>query len=127
LELAVSAASLSAMNLQDAFQDRIALSKQMQNFHQTYDLLLTPTLPIPAFTAGIMTPDPVRYPKWYDWTPFTWPFNMTRQPAASCPCGLTQAGLPVGLQIVGPLYHDAVVLRASRAFEAARPFARCPI
>jgi aspartyl-tRNA(Asn)/glutamyl-tRNA(Gln) amidotransferase subunit A len=127
LELAVSAASLSAMNLQDAFQDRIALSKQMQNFHQTYDLLLTPTLPIPAFTAGTMTPDPVRYPKWYDWTPFTWPFNMTRQPAASCPCGLTQAGLPVGLQIVGPLYHDAVVLRASRAFEAARPFARCPI
>jgi aspartyl-tRNA(Asn)/glutamyl-tRNA(Gln) amidotransferase subunit A len=96
----------------------------MHDFHQRYDLLLTPTLPVEAFEAGRLTPDPVRYPKWYDWTPFTWPFNMTRQPAASCPCGLTPSGLPVGLQIVGPIYGDAAVLRASRAFEIARPFPR---
>ena len=122
LDCAISAGELSARQLQHAFQDRIRLSRQMQDFHQTYDLLLTPTLPLPAFEAGILTPDPVRYPKWYDWTPFTWPFNMTRQPAASCPAGLTPDGLPAGLQIVGPMYGEAVILRACRAFETARPF-----
>jgi aspartyl-tRNA(Asn)/glutamyl-tRNA(Gln) amidotransferase subunit A len=122
LDTAISAGALSARNLQHAFKDRIRLSRQMQDFHQHYDLLLTPTLPVAAFEVGKLTPDPVRYPKWYDWTPFTWPFNMTRQPAASCPCGLTPDGLPAGLQIVGPTYGDATVLRASRAFESARPF-----
>jgi aspartyl-tRNA(Asn)/glutamyl-tRNA(Gln) amidotransferase subunit A len=124
LETAISAGALSARALQHAFQDRLRLTRQMQEFHQTYDLLLTPTLPVEAFAAGQLTPDPVRYPKWYDWTPFTWPFNMTRQPAASCPCGLTPSGLPVGLQIVGPVYGDATLMRASRAFEIARPFPR---
>ena len=56
-----------------------------------------------------------------DWTPFSYPFNLTRQPAATIPCGLTAAGLPIGLQIVGPRYADALVLRAARAYEAARP------
>jgi len=96
----------------------------MQSFHQRHDLLLTPTLPIPAFSAGLLTPDVTRYRNWYDWTPFTWPFNMTRQPASSCPCGVTAAGLPIGLQIIGPVYGDAAVLRASRCFETSRPFAR---
>ena len=122
LDSAISAGALSARTLQHAFQDRIRLTCQMQAFHQKYDLLLTPTLPVAAFEAGQLTPDPVRYPKWYDWTPFTWPFNMTRQPAASCPSGLTPSGLPAGVQIVGPVYGDATVLRASRAFEIARPF-----
>jgi len=57
-----------------------------------------------------------------DWSPFSYPFNLTQQPAASIPCGLTRAGLPIGLQIVGAIDADALVLRASRAFEAARPF-----
>ncbi len=125
LDTAISAGALSARSLQHAFQDQIRLSRQMQDFHQRYNLLLTPTLPIAAFEVGRLTPDPVRYPKWYDWTPFTWPFNLSRQPAASCPCGLTPDGLPVGLQIVGPVYGDAIVLRASKAFEFARPFPRC--
>ena len=55
------------------------------------------------------------------------PFNMTRQPAASIPCGLTRAGLPIGLQIVGPLYADARVLRAARAFETTQPERRPPL
>jgi aspartyl-tRNA(Asn)/glutamyl-tRNA(Gln) amidotransferase subunit A len=59
---------------------------------------------------------------WTNWSPFSYPFNLTQQPAASIPCGLTQAGLPIGLQIVGALGADALVLRASRAFESARPF-----
>jgi aspartyl-tRNA(Asn)/glutamyl-tRNA(Gln) amidotransferase subunit A len=60
--------------------------------------------------------------RWIDWTPFSFPFNLTQQPAASIPCGLTPSGLPVGLHIVGPRYADALVLRAARAFETARPF-----
>jgi aspartyl-tRNA(Asn)/glutamyl-tRNA(Gln) amidotransferase subunit A len=55
------------------------------------------------------------------WTPFSYPFNLTQQPAASIPCGLTKKGLPVGLHIVGPRYADALVLRAARAFEATTP------
>ena len=60
--------------------------------------------------------------RWTDWTPFSCPFNLTRQPAATVPCGLTSAGLPAGLQIVGPSYGDVAVLQAARAFEQRRPF-----
>jgi aspartyl-tRNA(Asn)/glutamyl-tRNA(Gln) amidotransferase subunit A len=56
-------------------------------------------------------------------TPFTYPFNLTQQPAATVPCGRTAAGLPVGLQIVGPRHAEATVLRAARAYEAAQPWA----
>jgi aspartyl-tRNA(Asn)/glutamyl-tRNA(Gln) amidotransferase subunit A len=94
----------------------------MRQFHERYDLLLTPTLPIAAFEAGKERPDPARQPRWIHWAPFSSPFNLTQQPAASVPCGLTRAGLPVGLQIVGPMHDDAMVLRAARAFEAARPW-----
>ena len=59
----------------------------------------------------------------YGWTPFTWPFNLTGQPAASVPCGFTRDGLPIGLQIVGRRYADVTVLRACAAFERARPWA----
>jgi aspartyl-tRNA(Asn)/glutamyl-tRNA(Gln) amidotransferase subunit A len=59
----------------------------------------------------------------YAWTPFTFPFNLTGQPAASVPCGFTTRGLPIGLQIVGRRFDDVSVLRASAAFERARPWA----
>ena len=95
----------------------------MNLFHRDYDLLLTPALSITAFDAGKDVADSMLQKRWTDWTPFSYPFNLTQQPAASVPCGLTRAGLPVGLQIVGPRYADARVLRAARAFESARPFA----
>ena len=104
---------------------RNALAYRMAQFHQTYDLLLTPTLPLPAFTVGRDTPGHGAYGEdWTRWTPFTYPFNITEQPAISVPCGLTKAGLPAGLQIVGAFGKDALVLRAAAAFELARPFAR---
>ncbi len=59
---------------------------------------------------------------WSAWTPFSYPFNLTLQPAATVPAGFTEAGLPVGLQIVGGMYQDAMVLRAARAFEKATSF-----
>ena len=113
LELVVSARELTAQRLQGALDAARTHSLAMQEFHQRHDLLVTPTLPIPAFAAGVNTPDPARFPAWYDWTPFTWPFNLSRQPAASIPCG-TAEGLPVGLQIVGPLFREDLILRASQ-------------
>lgn len=104
---------------------RNALAYKMAQFHQQYDLLLTPTLPLPAFAVGRDTPEHGAYGEdWTRWTPFTYPFNITEQPAVSVPCGLTKAGLPAGLQIVGAFGKDALVLRAAAAFEQARPFAR---
>jgi len=106
---------------------RNALGRRMMEFHQRYDLLLTPTMPVPALPAGQDLNDPGRERHWIDWSPFSYPFNMTRQPAASIPCALTAAGLPIGLQIVGPLYGDDRVLRAARAFEATQPKRRPPL
>jgi aspartyl-tRNA(Asn)/glutamyl-tRNA(Gln) amidotransferase subunit A len=58
------------------------------------------------------------------WTPFSYPFNLTQQPACTIPCGLTKSGLPIGLQLVGPMFGDALVLRAARAYESVRPIPR---
>ncbi len=106
---------------------RTALGRQMAEFHRRYDLLLTPMMPVPALPVGQDLNDPATETNWIDWSPFSYPFNMTRQPAATVPCGLTAAGLPIGVQIVGPLYADALVLRAARAFEATQPTPRPPI
>jgi aspartyl-tRNA(Asn)/glutamyl-tRNA(Gln) amidotransferase subunit A len=82
---------------------------------------------VPALPVGRDTLDPSPEAIWIDWAPFSYPFNLTRQPAASVPCGLTKGGLPIGLQLVGALYDEPTVLRAARAFERARPFPLCPM
>ncbi len=109
----------TASDFLGATAERMALGLAMGRFHTEYDLLVTPTMPIVAFPAGQDAPD--RWPAriWTSWTPYTYPFNMTQQPALSVPCGFTAAGLPVGLQIVGPRHADALVLRAGRAYERA--------
>jgi aspartyl-tRNA(Asn)/glutamyl-tRNA(Gln) amidotransferase subunit A len=112
---------ISAIDYLGAELVRSALGQQMAAFHQKYDLLVTPMMPVPALSVGQDLNDPATERHWIDWSPFSYPFNMTRQPAASIPCGLTSAGLPIGLQIVGPLYADARVLRAARAFETTQP------
>ena len=109
----------SASVFLDATQVRMDLGLRMGRFHETYDLLLTPTMPITAFPRGQEAPDGWPSQHWTSWTPYTYPFNMTQQPAASVPCGFTDAGLPVGLQIVGPRHADRLVLRAARAYEKA--------
>ncbi|MCO5092484.1 amidase [Bosea sp. (in: a-proteobacteria)] len=124
--LAERGEAIAAATYVDALLNRrSALALHMAQFHQRYDLLLTPALPLPAFTVGRDTPAHGAYGEdWTAWTPFTYPFNITEQPAASVPCGLTKAGLPAGLQIVGAFGKDALVLRAAAAFEQVRPFAR---
>jgi aspartyl-tRNA(Asn)/glutamyl-tRNA(Gln) amidotransferase subunit A len=106
---------------------RTELGRRMTEFHQRYDLLLTPMMPVPALPVGQDLNDPDSERSWVDWSPFSYPFNMTRQPAATVPCGLTRAGLPIGLQIVGPLYAEDRVLRAARAFEQTQPDRRPPL
>jgi aspartyl-tRNA(Asn)/glutamyl-tRNA(Gln) amidotransferase subunit A len=103
----------------EAQKQRGALGAKMRQFMDRYDLLLTPSLPITAFEAGKLAPDAVLAGKWVDWTPFSYPFNLTQQPAASVPCGFTAGGLPVGLQIVGRMFDDWTVLRAAHAYEQA--------
>ncbi len=126
LETAAAGDRISAAEWVHADLVRNALGRRMGAFHQQYDLLLTPTMPVPALPAGQDLNDPAAERHWIDWSPFSYPFNMTRQPAASVPCGVTSAGLPIGLQIVGPLYGDDRVLRAARAFEATQPELRAP-
>jgi aspartyl-tRNA(Asn)/glutamyl-tRNA(Gln) amidotransferase subunit A len=121
LEMAAQGEKVTAHDLLDAQLKRGALGTHMNVFHRDYDLLVTPTLAIAAFDAGKEVADKMLQSRWTDWTPFTFPFNLTQQPAASIPCGLTRAGLPVGLHLVGPRYADALVLRAARAFESVRP------
>jgi aspartyl-tRNA(Asn)/glutamyl-tRNA(Gln) amidotransferase subunit A len=101
----------------DATAVRMDLGMRMGRFHQTYDVLVTPTMPIPAFPAGQDAPDGWPSQRWTSWTPYTYPFNMTQQPALSVPCGFTSAGLPVGMQVVGPRHADATVLRVGHAFQ----------
>jgi aspartyl-tRNA(Asn)/glutamyl-tRNA(Gln) amidotransferase subunit A len=121
VHVADDASQLSMLDYLEAMNARAALMEQMSRFHQTYDLLLTPTLPIPAFTAGREVPEGWPEPRWHTWTPFTYPFNMTGQPAVSVPCGFTRAGLPIGLQIVAARHQDALVLRAAHTYQSARP------
>ncbi len=111
-----------------ALDARQSLGLALHAFMNDCDLLLTPTLPIPAFDVGAVSPcvgDDTQ--GWVDWTPYSYPFNLSRQPTATVPCGLTSDGLPVGLQIVGSLYDDALVMRASRAFERERPWGLPPM
>jgi aspartyl-tRNA(Asn)/glutamyl-tRNA(Gln) amidotransferase subunit A len=119
-EICEQGARYSALDYLDATATRAEVGRIMGEFHERYDLLVTPTIPIPAFEAGVETPSGTG--RWTAWTPFTYPFNLTQQPAATVPCGLTTAGLPVGLQVVGPRHADAWVLAACAAFEEARPW-----
>ena len=115
---------ISSVDYLGADVARTMLGVRMGEFHERWDLLLTPTMPVPALPVGQDLNDPAHEEQWFDWSPFSYPFNMTRQPAASIPCGLTSAGLPIGLQIVGPLYAEDRVLRAARAFETTQPVRR---
>ena len=104
----------------DAVNARGVMGEQMKRFHQTYDLLLTPATAIPAFAAGMIAPEsPPGEDDWTWWTPFSFPFNLTQQPAMSVPCGFTADGLPIGLQLVGPMHREDLVLRAAHAYQQA--------
>lgn len=121
---AEAAASLTVVEYLEAVAARQALVDALRRFFERYDLLLTPTLCLPAFSLGLVGPREVagREVTHLGWT-LCYPFNWSGQPAISVPAGWTASGLPVGLQIVGRRLEDSLVLRAAAAFEALRPWA----
>ncbi|MGW7368594.1 amidase [Streptomyces sp. NPDC054841] len=114
-EICAVGARASALDYLAAVDVRMGLGRRMGRFHTSYDLLVTPTLPLTAFEAGTEVPRGSGHRRWTGWTPFTYPFNLTQQPAATVPCGVDGDGLPVGVQLIGARHADALVLRAAHA------------
>lgn len=117
--IAEDGATAPMVRYMQALEIRAAIAETMARFHRDHDVLVTPMLPLTAFAAGRNVPDDGG--DWVCWTPFTFPFNMTQQPAASVPCGFGADGLPVGLHVVAAKWRDDLVMRVASAFEAACP------
>lgn len=110
---------------QDARMRKLAYCADIQVWFEDWDFLITPTVSVPAFPAERLIPDhwPQHAWDWLQWAEFSYPFNMSWNPAATVPCGFTKDGLPVGMQIVGRRFDDLGVMQASRAFERIQPWA----
>ncbi|MFD6548266.1 amidase [Streptomyces sp. NPDC058398] len=119
LEISGLGARFSALDYLAATDVRMALGRRMSLFHTSYDVLITPTLPLTAFEAGAEVPAGSGSRRWTGWTPFTYPFNLTQQPAATVPVGTDSQGLPAGLQIVAARHRDDLVLRTAHALYEA--------
>ena len=101
---------------------RYEFRERMRARFESIDLLLTPTTPCTAFAADADAP-PWSADNIISWMSYTYPFNLTGQPAASVPVGFSAAGLPIGLQMVAKINHEADIFRAAAAYEAAQPWA----
>ncbi len=114
----------TAEDLTNATIGRKHVVNCMWKFMRKYDFIITPTLACPAFAVHTQGPEKIegKMVEPFEWLHFTFPINMTGQPAASIPAGYTKEGLPVGLQIIGKHLDDPMVLRASAAFEKASPW-----
>lgn len=114
----------TAEELCSAVMTRKAVNNKMWKLMSKYDLLLTPTLAAPPFALHTQGPEKIegRIVPPFQWLAFTYPINMTGQPAATVPAGFTKDGLPVGLQLIGRHLDDPTVLRAAAAYESARPW-----
>ena len=121
LDVANATGGLSAIEYLDGEAMRMAAAHAMARLHQKYDLVLCPTVPAAAPPAEAPIGDPVQA-LWTNWAPWTFAFNLTRQPAISVPMGFTAAGLPRAVQLAAPMYRDDIVLRAARTLEVAQPF-----
>ena len=123
-ELLEEAVTWPASRLSLALRELEWHRSRMDALVRRYDLLLTPTLATPAFAVG-ERPDVIDGhavdPVW-GFTPFSFPINMSGHTAASVPCGFSADGMPIGLHIIGRMGDEANVLRASAAFERARPW-----
>jgi aspartyl-tRNA(Asn)/glutamyl-tRNA(Gln) amidotransferase subunit A len=113
-----------ALDYTNAEATRRRLWRRMVELTQRYSLLVTPTVAVPPFALLVQGPEQIagRTVRPMEWIPFTFPVNMCGMPAASVPAGWTARNLPVGMQIIGPRLGDALVLRASAAFERAQPW-----
>lgn len=119
-----SATSYTVVDYQQMRDRKRQYCDAIHRTFEQWDYLIMPTASVPAFPAHLLQPPdwPQHEWDWLSWAEFTYPFNFTGNPAASLPCGFTQDGLPVGIQIVGRRFDDVGILQASAAFEAVRPW-----
>jgi aspartyl-tRNA(Asn)/glutamyl-tRNA(Gln) amidotransferase subunit A len=118
--------NVTGVELAQALRFVEVMRGRLDDLMESYDLLLTPTMAVPPFPVGQL-PDRIGGQEVYPrggYTPFTRAFNLSGQPAASIPCGFSAEGLPIGLHIIGRRGEEATVLKASAAFEEARPWAQ---
>ena len=112
---------MTAIEFMDTEALRASAGHAMARLHQRYDLVLCPTVPAGPPLADVPVVDPVRA-LWAEWAPWTFTFNLTRQPAITVPMGQRADGLPNSVQLAAAQYRDDLVLRAARALELAEPF-----
>jgi Asp-tRNA(Asn)/Glu-tRNA(Gln) amidotransferase A subunit family amidase len=129
MRMILKAGTMSAITYRQALYERADYYRSVLAFFEDFDLLLTPTMPAGAWQLGggadegPRTIDGRPVAHLIDRVPFTYPFNITGQPAITVPCGFTSEGLPIGLQIIGRWHDDALVLRAAACFETIAPWA----
>ena len=117
VELAREGLDVPMSAFADAMAARAALIAQLAAFHRDHDVLLTPTMPTLPPRTDVVYHSP-GFDRWDHAVPFTVPFNLTGQPAASLPVGVSASGLPIGLQVVAARWREDLVLRVGRAIEA---------
>ena len=124
LRIVQAGMSYGALDLPKAISERRKFHEQFMPIFNNYDILITPTTAITAFELGIPFPTKINnvVVSPTAWQPFTFPFNMTGQPAATIPCGWSKEGLPIGMQIVGKPFDEKTVLQVSKAFEDISPW-----
>lgn len=122
LDLAEPGMHLSALDYRRLERAREQFARRMTGLHADWDFLVTPQLATTAFATGHEVPPGTAMKRWWQWSPFTYPFNLSQQPAATVPCGFASNGLPVAMQLVAAKFDDRRLLRAARAFEKLQPF-----
>nr|WP_319385455.1 amidase [uncultured Roseibium sp.] len=116
-EIAETGGAYDAKTLVAAQVDRAEFGARMDMALADLDFILSPAVTVPAFEAGLEVPAGSGLQRWTEWASFSFPINLTQQPAGVVPCGKTEAGLPVGLQIIGARGQDANVLSFMAAIE----------
>ena len=117
--------NVSVDQYQAARDRKMRYITDIHRWFEDWDFLLTPSVSVAAFPADKLMPShwPSHPWDWISWAEFSYPFNMSWNPASNVPCGFTADGLPIGLQIVGKRFDDLGVLQASAAFESIAPWA----
>lgn len=113
---------LSLHDYLEAERARMDIGEYFKGILTSYDILVTPTTAMTAFDTGVNMPPGPKGKPWDDWTPFTYPANLARLPAASLPAGLSKDGLPVGIQLMAGFLKDVALLQACFALEAQLAF-----
>lgn len=115
--LAAEGARLDAIAVRQLEAAREDIARTLIALHTEYDLIVTPQVAVPPFEAGRENPGEASYQRWWQWSPYTYPYNLSGQPCATVPCGFTPDGRPVAMQLVGRRFDDAGLLRAALAIE----------